>query len=91
MTADEETKWGIPKTSTCGSTSNGRRFQRSHTGKMIFSVAELISYLSRVMTLMPGDLIAAGTPPGVGLGQKPHPIYLKPGDEVRLGIDELGE
>ena len=57
---------------------------------MVFGVAELVSHISRYMTLMPGDLISTGTPPGVGLGQKP-PIYLKPGDVMALGIEGLGE
>ncbi len=58
---------------------------------MIFGVAEIVAYVSRFMTLQPGDIIATGTPPGVGLGQKPEPIYLKPGDVMRLGVDMLGE
>ena len=57
---------------------------------MIFSVAQLVSYVSRFMTLMPGDVIATGTPPGVGMGMKP-PRFLEAGDEMRLGIDGLGE
>jgi 2-keto-4-pentenoate hydratase/2-oxohepta-3-ene-1,7-dioic acid hydratase in catechol pathway len=57
---------------------------------MIFKPAFLLSYLSRFMTLEPGDIVTTGTPPGVGLGQKP-PVYLEPGDIVRLGIDRLGE
>jgi 2-keto-4-pentenoate hydratase/2-oxohepta-3-ene-1,7-dioic acid hydratase in catechol pathway len=69
---------------------NGRRKQTGSTRTMIFGVAELISYVSRFMALLPGDLITTGTPPGVGLGQKPNPIYLKPGDDVRLGIEKLG-
>ena len=69
---------------------NGKRFQNGSTKTMIFGVAHLVSYLSRFMTLLPGDLISTGTPPGVGLGQKP-PVYLKPGDEIRLGIQGLGE
>jgi len=69
---------------------NGRRMQTGNTRTMIFGVAEIVAYLSRFMTLHPGDLIATGTPPGVGLGQKPQPVYLKPDDEVRLGIDKLG-
>lgn len=69
---------------------NGERMQDSSTAEMIFGVAELVSYLSRFMTLMPGDVIATGTPPGVGLGQKP-PRFLTPGDTLRLGIDGLGE
>jgi 2-keto-4-pentenoate hydratase/2-oxohepta-3-ene-1,7-dioic acid hydratase in catechol pathway len=68
---------------------NGERMQDSSTAEMIFGVAELVSYLSRFMTLMPGDVIATGTPPGVGLGQKP-PRFLMPGDALRLGIDGLG-
>lgn len=57
---------------------------------MVFDVATLVSYISRFMTLHPGDLISTGTPTGVGMGQKP-PVYLKPGDEMRLGIAGLGE
>ncbi|CAM3740050.1 fumarylacetoacetate hydrolase family protein [Phaeobacter inhibens] len=70
---------------------NGKRMQRGHSSTMIFSVAEIISHLSQLMTLHPGDLIATGTPPGVGMGQKPDPIYLRAGDTLRLGIDGLGE
>ncbi|HEV7915686.1 MAG TPA: fumarylacetoacetate hydrolase family protein [Albitalea sp.] len=69
---------------------NGRRFQNGSTRTMVFGVATLVSYISRFMTLYPGDLISTGTPPGVGLGQKP-PLYLKPGDEMCLGIEGLGE
>jgi 2,4-diketo-3-deoxy-L-fuconate hydrolase len=69
---------------------NGKRFQTGSTKTMIFGVAQLVSYISRFMTLCPGDLISTGTPPGVGLGQKP-PLYLKAGDEMRLGIQGLGE
>jgi 2,4-diketo-3-deoxy-L-fuconate hydrolase len=57
---------------------------------MIFDCAEIVSYVSRFMTLMPGDIIATGTPPGVGMGKKPAPIYLKPGDVMTLGIRGLG-
>ena len=57
---------------------------------MIFTVAHIISYLSRFMSLQPGDVISTGTPPGVGMGQKP-PVYLRPGQEIRLGIAGLGE
>ncbi len=70
---------------------NGRRFQSGNTRTMVFGVAQLISYISRFMTLYPGDIISTGTPPGVGLGQKPAPVYLKPGDTMRLGITGLGE
>ncbi|UWR72927.1 fumarylacetoacetate hydrolase family protein [Phaeobacter inhibens] len=70
---------------------NGKRMQQGHSGTMIFSVAEIISHLSQLMTLHPGDLIATGTPPGVGMGQKPVPVYLQAGDTLRLGIDGLGE
>ena len=69
---------------------NGERMQSGSTGTMIFPVAEIVSYVSRFMTLRPGDVITTGTPPGVGLGQKP-PRYLKAGDEMRLGIQGLGE
>ncbi|MBV8591976.1 MAG: fumarylacetoacetate hydrolase family protein [Acetobacteraceae bacterium] len=69
---------------------NGERKQNGSSATMIFDVATLVSYLSQFMTLWPGDIITTGTPPGVGMGQKP-PQYLKPGDVVRLGIEKLGE
>ena len=69
---------------------NGRRFQNGSTRTMVFGVAHLVSYISRFMSLWPGDVISTGTPPGVGLGQKP-PLYLKPGDVVHLGVEGLGE
>jgi 2-keto-4-pentenoate hydratase/2-oxohepta-3-ene-1,7-dioic acid hydratase in catechol pathway len=69
---------------------NGTRRQTGSTKTMIFGVAHLVSYISHFMTLMPGDVIPTGTPPGVGLGMKP-PVFLKPGDEMRLGITGLGE
>jgi 2-keto-4-pentenoate hydratase/2-oxohepta-3-ene-1,7-dioic acid hydratase in catechol pathway len=70
---------------------NGQRRQSGSTQTMIFGVATLVSYLSRFMTLRAGDVITTGTPPGVGMGAKPAPVYLKPGDVMRLGIDGLGE
>lgn len=70
---------------------NGRRMQNSTTKTMIFDVAHIVWYCSQFFILEPGDLIATGTPPGVGLGIKPKPKFLKPGDEVRLGIQGLGE
>lgn len=70
---------------------NGKRYQNGSTRTMVFGVAQLVSYVSRFMTLYPGDLISTGTPPGVGMGQKPAPVYLKAGDEMRLGIAGLGE
>jgi 2-keto-4-pentenoate hydratase/2-oxohepta-3-ene-1,7-dioic acid hydratase in catechol pathway len=70
---------------------NGVMRQKSSTANMVFGVATLVSYLSQFMTLLPGDVISTGTPAGVGLGQKPEPVYLKPGDVVELGIDGLGE
>ena len=70
---------------------NGQRMQTGNTRTMIFGVATLVSYVSRFMTLEPGDVITTGTPPGVGMGRKPMPIYLKPGDTMRLGIEKLGE
>jgi 2,4-diketo-3-deoxy-L-fuconate hydrolase len=69
---------------------NGQRRQTGNTKTMIFGVAKIVSYLSQFMTLMPGDVITTGTPPGVGLGMKP-PLYLKKGDFMALGIDGLGE
>jgi len=70
---------------------NGERKQTGTTATMIFDVATIVSYLSEFMSLLPGDVITTGTPPGVGLGQKPVPVYLKDGDVVRLGIEKLGE
>lgn len=69
---------------------NGKRFQDGSTQTMIFSVPKLVSYISEFMSLLPGDIISTGTPPGVGLGQIP-PVYLRPGDHMRLGIEGLGE
>ena len=70
---------------------NGVRMQTGNTDKMVFPVAALIADLSRCMTLLPGDVIATGTPPGVGMGMKPEPVWLKPGDVVELGISGLGQ
>ncbi|EZP34749.1 fumarylacetoacetate hydrolase family protein [Janthinobacterium lividum] len=70
---------------------NGKRVQDGNTRTMVFGVANLVSYISRFMTLYPGDIISTGTPPGVGMGQKPLAVYLKPGDTMRLGISGLGE
>lgn len=70
---------------------NGQRMQDSNTSDLIFKIPHLVSYISQFMTLLPGDVISTGTPAGVGLGQKPEPWYLKPGDVVRLGIEGLGE
>ncbi len=69
---------------------DGKRYQNGNTRTMIFTVAHIISYLSRFMSLQPGDVISTGTPPGVGMGQKP-PVYLRPGQAIRLGIAGLGE
>ena len=69
---------------------DGHRYQNGNTSTMVFGVAHLVSYLSRFMSLQPGDIISTGTPPGVGLGQKP-PVYLRPGDVVTLGGRGLGE
>ena len=68
---------------------DGRRYQDGSTATMVFGVAALVSYCSRLMTLMPGDIITTGTPPGVGMGQTP-PVYLKGGETVTLGIEGLG-
>ena len=69
---------------------NGKRYQDGSTATMVYGVAHLVSYLSRFMTLHPGDVISTGTPPGVGMGQNPQ-VYLKPGDVVTLGIEGLGD
>jgi len=70
---------------------DGVRYQDGNTSKMIFTVAELVSHLSQCMTLHPGDIISTGTPPGVGMGIKPEPIFLREGQEMRLGVEGLGE
>jgi ureidoglycolate lyase len=70
---------------------DGTRYQDGNTKNMIFGVAEIISYLSRFMSLHPGDIISTGTPAGVGMGQRPEPIYMRPGQTMRLGIEGLGE
>jgi 2,4-diketo-3-deoxy-L-fuconate hydrolase len=70
---------------------NGVRMQTGNTRTMIFSVANIVSYISRFMTLQPADIITTGTPPGVGMGKKPEPVFLRPGDTIRLGISRLGE
>jgi len=70
---------------------DGRRFQDGNTKTMIFDVRKLVSYVSHFITLHPGDIISTGTPPGVGAGVKPEPVFLKPGQTMRLGIDGLGE
>jgi len=88
VTADEV---GDPQSLSMWLEVNGQRRQTGSTRTMIFGVAQLVSYLSRFMTLQPGDLITTGTPPGVGMGMKPTPQFLKPGDHIRLGIERLGE
>ena len=70
---------------------NGKRVQNGSTKTMIFSVAKIVSYVSQFMTLMPGDVITTGTPPGVGMGMKPNAVFLKKGDVMKLGIEGLGE
>jgi 2-keto-4-pentenoate hydratase/2-oxohepta-3-ene-1,7-dioic acid hydratase in catechol pathway len=70
---------------------DGKRYQSGSTATMIFDVAFLVSYISQFMSLQPGDVISTGTPAGVGMGQKPQPIYLRPGQVIKLGIDGLGE
>jgi 2,4-didehydro-3-deoxy-L-rhamnonate hydrolase len=70
---------------------NGQRMQTGNTKTMIFSVAKLVSYVSFLFTLKPGDIVTTGTPPGVGMGVKPNPVFLKNGDVMRVGIDGLGE
>jgi 2-keto-4-pentenoate hydratase/2-oxohepta-3-ene-1,7-dioic acid hydratase in catechol pathway len=87
VTADEV---GDPQDLSMWLSVNGRKLQDGNTKTMIFTVAEIIAYCSQFMTLEPGDIITTGTPPGVGLGQKPEPWYLKAGDVVELGIEKLG-
>lgn len=88
VTADEV---GDPQALSMWLEVNGKRVQDGSTRTMIFSVAQIVSYCSQFMELEPGDIITTGTPPGVGLGQKPEPWYLKAGDVVTLGIEKLGE
>lgn len=88
VTADEV---GDPQNLAMWLEVNGHRWQNGSTKTMIFGVAQLVSYVSRFMTLNPGDLITTGTPPGVGMGAKPNPVYLKAGDTMKLGIVGLGE
>ncbi len=88
VTADEV---GDPQTLDLWLDLNGRRMQTGNTRTMVFGVAQIVSYLSRFMTLRPGDLITTGTPPGVGMGIEPAPVFLKPGDVMTLGISRLGE
>jgi 2-keto-4-pentenoate hydratase/2-oxohepta-3-ene-1,7-dioic acid hydratase in catechol pathway len=71
-------------------TVNGKTFQNSNTSNLVFKIPFLVHYLSQFMTLLPGDVISTGTPPGVGLGIKPDPIYIKPGDVIELGMEGLG-
>jgi 2,4-didehydro-3-deoxy-L-rhamnonate hydrolase len=88
VTADEV---GDPQSLAMFLNVNGKRMQTGNTRNMIFSVRQLVSYVSRCMTLYPGDLLITGTPPGVGMGHKPTPIFLVAGDTMHLGIDKLGE
>jgi 2-keto-4-pentenoate hydratase/2-oxohepta-3-ene-1,7-dioic acid hydratase in catechol pathway len=69
---------------------NGKRMQTGNTKTMIFTVVQVISHLSQLFTLHPGDVISTGTPPGVGMGMKPEPVYLKDGDVMELSIQGLG-
>lgn len=87
VTADEV---GDPQALSMWLDVNGERVQTGNTRTMVFGVAHLVSYVSQFMTLLPGDIITTGTPPGVGMGHRP-PRYLKPGDTITLGIDTLGE
>jgi len=88
VTADEV---GDPQSLSLWLDVNGHRWQNGNTRTMVFGVAALVSYVSRFMTLHPGDLITTGTPPGVGMGAKPVPVYLKAGDVMELGIAGLGQ
>ena len=88
VTADEV---GDPQSLGLWLDVNGHRWQNGNTRTMVFGVAALVSYVSRFMTLHPGDLITTGTPPGVGMGAKPVPVYLKAGDVMELGIAGLGQ
>ncbi len=88
VTADEV---GDPQALAMWLEVNGHRYQNGSTKTMIFGPAAIVAHLSQFMTLQPGDLITTGTPPGVGMGVKPRPVFLKPGDVMKLGIEKLGE
>ena len=88
VTADEISD---PQNLEMGLDVNGQRMQTGNTSTMIFTVAECISHLSQMMTLKPGDVVSTGTPPGVGMGKKPDPIYLKEGDVMDVWIEGLGQ
>jgi 2-keto-4-pentenoate hydratase/2-oxohepta-3-ene-1,7-dioic acid hydratase in catechol pathway len=88
VTADE---LGDPQTLDMFLDVNGQRMQTGNTRTMIFPVAEALAYISRFVTLQPGDMVITGTPPGVGEGKKPNPIYLNAGDVMHLGVSKLGE
>jgi len=88
VTADQV---GDPQTLGMFLDVNSKRMQTGSTRTMIFNVRKLVAYVSSCMTPYPGDLLTTGTPPGVGMGMKPRPVYLKPGDSMHLGIDKLGE
>jgi 2-keto-4-pentenoate hydratase/2-oxohepta-3-ene-1,7-dioic acid hydratase in catechol pathway len=88
VTTDEITN---PQTLDMWLDVNADRMQTGNTRTMVFSVARIVAHVSNYMTLLPGDIITTGTPPGVGMGKKPEPIWLKPGDVVTLGIQGLGE
>jgi len=88
VTADEITD---PQSLDMWLDVNGKRMQSGSTKTMIFSCATIVSHVSQYMTLLPGDVITTGTPPGVGMGIKPNPVFLKPGDVMTLGIRGLGE
>jgi len=87
VTADEV---GDPQKLDLSCDISGQRMQTGNTSQMIFSVVDIISHLSGLFTLHPGDVIATGTPPGVGAGMKPHPVFLKPGDTMELRVEGLG-
>ena len=88
VTTDEA---GDPQNLSMWLDVNGKRMQNGNTNTMIFTVAQIIEHLSGLMTLHPGDVISTGTPPGVGMGIKPEPVYLKEGDVIELGIEGLGQ
>ena len=88
VTADEVPD---PQNLKLGLNVNGEVMQNGHTSKMIFTVAQCIAHLSQLMTLHPGDFISTGTPPGVGMGMKPAPVYLKEGDKMEVWVEGLGQ
>mmetsp|Transcript_30409 Transcript_30409/g.98022 ORF Transcript_30409/g.98022 Transcript_30409/m.98022 type:complete len:133 (+) Transcript_30409:1-399(+) len=90
LVTKDEFQWNSDPPKRMWSKVDGATFQDGSTATMVFDVPTLVAHVSQFMTLLPGDVIATGTPPGVGMGKKPLPLFLKPGQQVEIGIDGLG-